>query len=63
MPGHLKKMSTTHFDVEFTDAFAHLADDPSRPVVDYACVRRLFFGEYMSEVNLSMPTHQLSLAR
>eukprot|EP00614_Pseudopedinella_elastica_P018404 CAMPEP_0172648382 /NCGR_PEP_ID=MMETSP1068-20121228/241239_1 /TAXON_ID=35684 /ORGANISM="Pseudopedinella elastica, Strain CCMP716" /LENGTH=2530 /DNA_ID=CAMNT_0013462701 /DNA_START=4 /DNA_END=7593 /DNA_ORIENTATION=- len=57
--GHCKLMVTEHFDFDFNEVFGHLAADPAAPEMDYASIRRLFFGEYMSDEDENKPYEEV----
>ena len=56
---HLKTCVSSHFDMDFNDLFGHLADDPAAPNIDYVAIRRLFYGEYMSDEDENRPYEEV----
>ena len=45
---HCETMVSKHFSAKFSDTFKHLANEGS-DVIDYAAMRNLFFGDYVSD--------------
>ena len=52
-------MVAKHFNAKFNDTFGHLVPEGSSGGIDYAAMRNLFYGEYMSEEDEDRPYEEV----
>lgn len=56
---HCQNMVGKHFGTKFNDTFKHLCNEGS-DVIDYAAMRNLFYGDYMSDEDENRPYEEVA---